>query len=592
MGKIIGKAMLSGNEAIARGAYEAGVHVASAYPGTPSTEILETMAMYKGEVKAEWAPNEKVAMEVAGGAAIAGAKALCAQKHVGLNVAADPFFSLAYAGVTGALVVVTADDPGMHSSQNEQDNRHFARAAKVPLLEPTDSQEALEMTKLAFEMSNKFDTLILLRTTTRISHGRGVVEISDRVEEAILPYKKDFNKFVLMPAVSRPIHIKLEKKLIDLKEYAETFKYNNIELNDKKLGIITSGISYQYAKEVFPNASFLKLGMSFPFPMNLAKKFVDSVDEILIIEEGDDFLEGYVRQIKTDKKITGKDVLPFHGEMLPEVLRKYILNEVKENKIVDMSEVPDRPPVLCAGCPHLGIFDAIKKQKLIVNGDIGCYTLAALSPWDSMDTCICMGASISAQSGFNNSGIDPSKNISVIGDSTFIHSGITSLIDMVYNQRNATVVILDNRITGMTGQQQNPTTGLTLQGDPTIDMDIEAICKAVGVKWVKRVDNYDMKATSRALRDARKFEGVSVLITVQPCVLTDEVKKAKKTPYVVVQDESTKCDACYRLGCPAISQNADGKAEIDTLACIGCDLCAQICHFGAMKPITALKEED
>jgi indolepyruvate ferredoxin oxidoreductase alpha subunit len=589
MGKTIGKAMLSGNEAIARGAYEAGVHIASAYPGTPSTEILETMAMYKGEVKAEWAPNEKVAMEVAGGAAIAGAKALCAQKHVGLNVAADPFFSLAYAGVTGALVVVTADDPGMHSSQNEQDNRHFARAAKVPLLEPTDSQEALEMTKIAFEMSHDFDTLVLLRTTTRISHGRGVVEISEREVEPVLPYVKDFKKFVLMPSNSRPIHLKIEEKLKKLKEYAENFKYNTIELNDKKLGIITSGISYQYAKEVFPNASFLKLGMSFPFPMNLVKKFVDSVDEVLIIEEGDDFLEGYVRQIHTNKKIVGKDVLPFHGEMLPEVLRKYILNETKSEQIVDMGLVPDRPPVLCAGCPHLGIFDAIKKQKLTVNGDIGCYTLAALSPWDSMDTCICMGASISAQSGFNNAGIDPSKNISVIGDSTFIHSGITSLIDMVYNQRNATVVILDNRITGMTGQQQNPTTGLTLQGDPTIDMDIEAICKAVGVKWVKRVDNYDMKATAKALRDARKFEGVSVLITSQPCVLTNEVKKTKKIPYIVIQEECTSCNACFKLGCPAISKNDLGKAEIDPLACIGCDLCAQICHFDAMKPIVGVK---
>ncbi len=590
MKKTIGKVMLSGNEAIARGAYEAGVHVASAYPGTPSTEILETMAMYKGEVKAEWAPNEKVAMEVAGGAAIAGAKALCAQKHVGLNVAADPFFSLAYAGVTGALVVVTADDPGMHSSQNEQDNRHYARAAKVPLLEPTDSQEALEMTKIAFELSHEFDTLTLLRTTTRISHGRGVVEISEREENPILPYVKDFKKFVLMPSNSRPIHLKVEERLIELKKYSENFKYNTIEMNDKKLGIITSGISYQYAKEVFPDASFLKLGMSFPFPSDLTKKFIDSVDEVLIIEEGDDFIEGYVKQLGIqNKKITGKDVLPFHGEMLPEVLRKYILNETKEERIVDMGVVPDRPPVLCAGCPHMGIFDAIKKQKLTVNGDIGCYTLAALPPWDSMDTCICMGASISAQSGFNNSGIDPNTNISVIGDSTFIHSGITSLIDMVYNQRNATVVILDNRITGMTGQQQNPTTGLTLQGDPTVDMDIEAICKAIGVKWVQRVDNYDIKATAKALRAARKFEGVSVLITTQPCVLTKEVRAQKKTPYVVVQEECTECSACYRLGCPAISKNSNNKAEIDPLACIGCDLCAQVCFPGAMKPITAIK---
>ena len=589
MSKIIGKAMLSGNEAIARGAYEAGVHVASAYPGTPSTEILETMAMYKGEVKAEWAPNEKVAMEVAGGAAIAGAKALCAQKHVGLNVAADPFFSLAYAGVRGALVVVSADDPGMHSSQNEQDNRHYARAAKVPLLEPSDSQEALEMTKLAFEISHKFDTLVLLRTTTRISHGRGVVTISEREDSPIISYVKDFKKYVLMPSNSRPIHLKVEERLKELKKYAETFKYNTIELNDKKLGIITSGISYQYAKEVFPDASYLKLGMSFPFPTELTKKFIDSVDEILIIEEGDDFIEGYVRQLCVSKKVTGKDVLPYHGELLPEVLRKYLLNETKEERIVDMSEIPDRPPVLCAGCPHMGIFEVIKKQKLTVNGDIGCYTLAALPPWDSMDTCICMGASISAQSGFNNSGIDPNKNISVIGDSTFIHSGITSLIDMVYNQRNATVVILDNRITGMTGQQENPTTGRTLQGDPTVEMDIEAICKAIGVKWVKRINNYNIKETAKALREARKFEGVSVLITSQPCVLKDEVKKQKKTPYVVVQEECTACSACYKLGCPAISKNENGKAEIDPLACIGCDLCAQVCYPGAMKPITLVK---
>ena len=507
-----------------------------------------------------------------------------------MNVAADPFFSLAYSGVTGALVVVTADDPGMHSSQNEQDNRHYARAAKVPLFEPTDSQEALEMTKLALEVSHEFDTLVLLRTTTRISHGRGVVTISERDNSPIEPYVKDFKKYVLMPSNSRPIHIKVEERLKRLKDYAENFKYNTIELKDKKLGIITSGISYQYAKEVFPDASYLKLGMSFPFPFDLTRKFIDSVDEVLIIEEGDDFIEGYVRQMGiTDKKITGKNVLPFHGEMLPEVLRKYLLGESKEKRVVDMNEVPDRPPVLCPGCPHIGIFEAIRKQKLTVNGDIGCYTLAALPPWDSMDTCICMGASISSQSGFNNSGIDPNKNISVIGDSTFIHSGITSLIDMVYNQRNATVVILDNRITGMTGQQENPASGYTLQGDPTVQMDIEAICKAIGVQWVKRIDNYNIKETSKALREARKFEGVSVLITSQPCVLTKEVRAKKKVPYVVVQEECTECDACYKIGCPAISRNENNKAEIDPLACIGCDLCAQVCHFDAMKPITALK---
>ncbi len=587
MKKEISKVILSGNEAIARGAYEAGIHFATAYPGTPSTEILEAMAFYK-EVKSEWSVNEKVAMEVAGGAAIAGAKALVAQKHVGLNVAADPFFSLAYAGVTGALVVVTADDPGMHSSQNEQDNRHFARAAKVPLLEPTDSQEALEMTKIAFEMSHNFDTLVLLRTTTRISHGRGVVMISERDESPMVPYVKDFRKFVLMPSNSRPIHSKVEQRLIDLKEYAENFKFNTIEINDPSIGIITSGISYQYAKEVFPNASYLKLGMSFPFPKNLVKNFIDKVDKILIIEEGDDFLEGYVRQICHTKEIVGKDVLPFEGEMLPEVLRKYILNEVTERIEIDKSIIPSRPPVLCSGCPHIGIFEAIRKQKLTVNGDIGCSTLAALPPWNALDTCICMGASISAQSGFVNAGIDPNKSISVIGDSTFLHSGVTSLMDMVYNQRNATVVILDNRITGMTGQQENPASGYTLSGEKVQEMDLEAICKAIGVKWVQNVDNYDIKATAKALRAARKFEGVSVLITTQPCVLTKQVRAKEKVPYTVVQEDCTSCDACFKLGCPSISRNDVGKAEIDPFSCIGCDLCAQVCYPAAMKPIRDL----
>lgn len=589
MGIFIGKAMLSGNEAIARGAFEAGLHFASAYPGTPSTEILESLAMYK-EIKAEWSVNEKVAMEVAGVAAIGGAIALCAQKHVGLNVAADPLFSLAYAGVNGALVVVSADDSGMHSSQNEQDNRHYARAAKIPLLEPVSSAEALEMTKIAINLSHEFDTLVLLRTTTRISHGKGIVELHERDDVPIYKYTKNFAKNVLMPSNAVKRHIFIEENLKKLKEYAENFKYNTIELNNPEIGIITSGISYQYAKEVFPNASFLKLGMSFPYPAELTKKFAKEVKKIIIIEEGDDFIEGYVRQLCLSNEITGKNILPFTGEMLPEVLKKYLLNENTELKKVDSSLIPDRPPVLCPGCPHIGMFDAFRKQGLTVAGDIGCYTLGALPPWNAIDTCICMGASISGLSGLlQNPQIDAKKSVAVIGDSTFLHSGITSLIDMVYNNRKGTVVILDNRITAMTGHQQNPSTGKTLQGEDTIYVDLEAIVKAIGVKWVKRITTYDIKATQEALKEARNFDGVSVLITSEPCVLKEEVKNTKKIPYIVLEEKCTSCGSCIRLGCPAISKKENKKSNIDSTLCIGCSMCSQVCNFGAIVPVSNIK---
>lgn len=577
MVKVIGKAILSGNEAIARGAYEAGVHFASAYPGTPSTEILESLALYK-EVKAEWAPNEKVAMEVAGGAAIGGAISLCAQKHVGLNVAADPLFSLAYAGVTGALLIITADDSGMHSSQNEQDNRHFARAAKLPLLEPVNSDEALRMTKWALKISHEFDSPVMLRTTTRVSHGKGVVTLSEREDIPIYPYKKNFEKYVLMPSNARKLHVVVEERLKKLKELAESSEWNVIEDGDSEIGIITSGISYNYAKEVFPNATYLKLGFSFPFPMEKVREFSKKVKKIVIIEEGDDFIEGYVRQLGLSNEIIGKNILPYCGEMLPEVLKEHLLNEKVEKKTINSNHILERPPVLCPGCPHIGIFDAIKKQRLSVAGDIGCYTLAALAPWNAMDTCICMGASVSGLSGLmQNPMLTGNNSVAVIGDSTFIHSGITSLIDMVYNNRKGTVVILDNRITAMTGNQQNPTTGLTLQGDSASQIDLEALVKAIGVKWVKRVNNYNLKETSDALREAREFDGVSVLITSQPCALTEEVKKAKKYPFEIDESKCIACGACLRLGCPAISKGESGKSKIDPVYCIGCGMCAQVC---------------
>lgn len=582
------KQLLSGNEAVARGAWEAGVNVVSAYPGTPSTEILENLAKYK-EVYAELAVNEKVGLEVAAGASFGGARALTCMKHVGLNVAADPLFSMGYIGATGGFVVVSADDPGMHSSQNEQDNRYYAKMAKIPCLEPSDSQECLEYARLAFELSEKFDTPVLLRLTTRISHSKGVVEPGERKEHKPSGYVKDIKKRITIPAHARKMHVKVEERLRRLAEYGETFPGNRVEKGDRKLGIITSGISYQYAKEVFPGASFLKLALTYPLPRKLIADFIRSVDEVYVIEENDPFLEEQIKamgyspkgQCAFDKPITGKDKVPIVGELDPTaVARAFGLQKEPPHKNID---IPGRPPVLCPGCPHRGVFFAISKLKLTATGDIGCYTLGMMEPLEAMDTVICMGGSVTAAMGLEKA-LGPEmarRTVAVIGDSTFFHSGITGLIDMVYNNAQGTVAILDNRITAMTGHQENPGSGKTLQGLPAPVLSLEEICRSCGVKDVHVINPLDLKATEAALKAAAGHPGVSVVIAKSPCILID--KKFK--PALHVDEEAcVGCRLCLKLGCPAISfDSKKKKSHIDPIFCTGCEVCASLCPKKAMK---------
>ena len=582
------KQLLSGNEAVARGAWEAGVNVVSAYPGTPSTEILENLAKYK-EVYAELAVNEKVGLEVAAGASFSGARALTCMKHVGLNVAADPLFSMGYIGATGGFVVVSADDPGLHSSQNEQDNRYYAKMAKIPCLEPSDSQECLAFAKLAFELSEQFDTPVLLRLTTRISHSKGVVELGQRAEHTPAGYVKDIVKRITIPAHARKMHVKVEDRLRRLSEYGETFAGNTIERGDKKLGIITSGISYQYARDVFPDASFLKLGLTHPLPQKLIAGFIKSVDEIYVIEENDPFLEEQIKaagyfvkgSCAYDSPITGKDKVPITGELDPTVVARSF--GLQRESSVQPIAVPARPPVLCPGCPHRGVFYAISKLKLTATGDIGCYTLGMMEPLGAMDTVICMGGSVTAAMGLEKA-LGPEmarRTVAVIGDSTFFHSGITGLIDMVYNNAQGTVVILDNRITAMTGHQQNPGSGRTLQGQTSPVLSLEDICHACGVKHVAVVDPLDLKATEAALKAAAGHPGVSVVIAKSPCILID--KKFKPTLHVD-EDACVGCKLCLKLGCPAISfDSARKKSKIDPIFCTGCEVCASLCPKKAMK---------
>lgn len=582
------KLLLSGNEAVARGAWEAGVNVVSAYPGTPSTEILENLAKYK-EVYAELATNEKVGLEVAAGASFAGARALTCMKHVGLNVAADPLFSMGYIGATGGFVVVSADDPGMHSSQNEQDNRYYAKMAKIPCLEPSDSQECLEFAKLAFEISEKFDTPVLLRLTTRLSHSKGVVEPGQRVEHRPRGYVKDIVKRITIPAHARKMHVKVEERLSRLSEYGETFSGNRVERGDRKLGIITSGISYQYAKEIFPQASYLRLALTYPLPQKLIADFISSVDEVYIIEENDPFLEeqikamGYLSQGQCafDKPITGKARVPIVGELDPTAVAK-AFGLQKEPPYRNI-EVPARPPVLCPGCPHRGVFYAISKLKLVATGDIGCYTLGMMEPLEAMDTVICMGGSVTAAMGLEKA-LGPEmakKTVAVIGDSTFFHSGITGLIDMVYNNAQGTVVILDNRITAMTGHQENPGSGKTLQGQPAPILSLEEICRSCGVKDVQVVDPLDLKATEAALKAATAHQGVSVVIAKSPCIL---IEKKFKPALRVDEEACVGCKLCLKLGCPAISfDSKKKKSHIDPIFCTGCEVCASLCPKKAMK---------
>lgn len=571
------KKIMMGNAAVARGLYEAGCRFVSSYPGTPSTEITECAADYK-EIYAEWAPNEKVAVESAIGASIGGVRSFAAMKHVGLNVAADPIFTASYTGVSGGCVIAVADDMGMHSSQNEQDSRHYARAAKIPMLEPSDSEECKEFTKAAYELSEKYDTLVFLRTSTRVAHSQSAVALGERCERDIKPYEKNISKYVMMPAKARARHITVEAREVSLREFAETTELNRIEYNDRKIGIIASGIAYQYAREAFGDkASYLKLGLVYPLPVKKIEEFAANVDELFVIEELDDIFETHCR--KHGIKVRGKEMFSKLGEYYPALIREAVLGEKKDG--LSAEDVPVRPPVLCPGCPHRAIFHVFNKLKLTVSGDIGCYTLGAQPPLNAVDITLCMGASISGLHGMNKAlGADfAKKSVAVIGDSTFMHSGITGLINAVYNQSPTTVVISDNSTTGMTGHQQNPATGLTLKNEPAPVLDLEAVCRAVGVKRVSVIDPYDVKAFEKLLREELEVPEPSVIIAKHPCALLKSVKRG--APYSVNAEKCIGCGMCMKIGCPSISLT-EKVAKIDTSLCVGCGLCASMCAKGCI----------
>ncbi len=573
------KQLMLGNDAVARGLYESGCTVVSSYPGTPSTEITEAVATYP-EVYAEWAPNEKVATEVAIGASIGGARSFCAMKHVGLNVAADPLFTSTYTRVNGGLIIAVADDPGMHSSQNEQDSRHYAIAAKLPMVEPADSQECKDFVKAAYEISEKYDTPVLFRLSTRISHSQSAVELLEREEVPLKEYKKDPAKYVMAPANAKKRHVVVEERMQALKELAETTGLNRVEDADSDIGIITSGISYQYTKEaVGDKAGVLKLGLVNPLPVKLIEEFVKKYKTIYVAEELDPIIETHVKCLGIS--CHGKDVFPLIGELSQRIVAKVLLG--KENPFDTFEEdVPIRPPVMCPGCPHRGVFYVLHKLGVMVSGDIGCYTLGASAPLFAVDSTVCMGASISGLHGFNKArGIDSAKNsVAVIGDSTFMHSGITGLIDITYNEGVSTVIVMDNSITGMTGHQQNPTTGKTLKGDIVEKVSIEKICEAAGVKRIRVVDPFDMKETERVIKEELAAEEPSVIITRRPCALLKYVKHEK--PLIVDRDKCKSCKMCLKIGCPAISIQ-DGKASIDETLCVGCNLCKSLCPFDAIQ---------
>lgn len=572
------KTLLLGNEAVARGLYEAGCRFVSAYPGTPSTEIAESVAKYD-EIYAEWAPNEKVAAEAAIGASIGGARAFCAMKHVGLNVAADPLFTVSYTGVNGGMVLAVADDPGMHSSQNEQDSRHYAIAAKLPMLEPSDSAECLEYTKLAFDLSEQYDAPVMFRTSTRVAHSQSIVELSDRVEHDLKPYEKNPAKYVMMPGNAKNRHPVVEERTQRLISFAETSGINRIEMGDSSVGFVTAGICYQYLRECFPNASVLKLGMVNPLPVDLIADFASKVDKLIVIEELDPIIETHLRSngIRVDG---GKDLFGLVGELSQNKILKAL--GTTPAPFIDFGEtVPPRPPTLCPGCPHRGLFYTLSKMGLTVSGDIGCYTLGSLPPLTAIDTTVCMGASISGLHGFNTvrGAESAKKSVAVIGDSTFMHSGITGLIDIVYNKGISTVLILDNSITGMTGHQDNPTTGKTLKGEPAPAISLEKLCAAVGVKRVRVIDPYALDELKAAITEELNAEEPSVIIARRPCILLPEVKTA---PALYVDHEKCKgCRQCMTIGCPSISFG-DKKATIDPTLCVGCELCTQMCKFEAI----------
>ena len=574
------KTLMLGNEAVARGLYEAGCAFVSSYPGTPSTEITEAIAKYK-EVYAEWAPNEKVAMEAAFGASLAGKRSFCGMKHVGLNVAADPLFTISYTGVNAGMVIGVADDAGMHSSQNEQDSRHYARASKIPMLEPADSAEAIAFAKLAYEMSEQFDTPVLLKMCTRVSHSQSVVEPGERVE-AVKEYVKNPAKYIMMPGNAKKRHPVVEARTKALVEWAETAEINRVEAgSDHTRGIITSSTSYQYVKEVCGDKyPVMKLGMIWPLPEKKIRDFAASVDKLIVVEELDSFIEAHCRDLGLQVK--GKEIFP----NIDEFSQNLVAEKLGENapcagcRVGDA--IPARPPVMCAGCPHRGLFYTLAKNKITVLGDIGCYTLGAVAPLTAVDSVICMGASVSGTHGFVKAleGKADGKTVAVIGDSTFMHSGITGLVNVAYNESNATIIIVDNSITGMTGHQQNPTTGMNLKGDPCTKIDLETLCRAVGIRRVRVVDPYDLKQTEDAIKEELAAPEASVIISRRPCALLKYVKHSK--PVKVEADKCRSCKMCMKIGCPAIYMK-DGKAAIDNTLCTGCGVCTQLCHFDALK---------
>lgn len=573
------KTLMLGNEAVARGLYEAGCCFVSSYPGTPSTEITECAAKYE-EIYAEWAPNEKVALEVAFGASLAGRRSFCAMKHVGLNVAADPLFTISYTGVNAGLVIGVADDAGMHSSQNEQDSRHYARAAKLPMLEPSDSAEALAFAKLACELSERFDTAVLLKMCTRVSHSQSVVETGERVVPERKKYEKNPGKYIMMPANAKKRHPVVEERTKALKAWAETAEINRVEPGqDSSMGIVTSSTSYQYVKEALGDTyPVLKLGMIWPLPDQKIRDFAASVERLVVVEELDGFIEAHCRNLGL--AVSGKEMFSDIGELGQNLVREKLGSPAKTGPELEET-IPGRPPVMCAGCPHRSIFHVLKKMKLTVLGDIGCYTLGAVPPLGAIDTTICMGASVSGLHGFVKAGEEENaeKTVAVIGDSTFIHSGVTGLINIACNESDATVVILDNSITGMTGHQQNPTTGYNLKGDPCTKIDLETLCRAVGIRRVRVVDPYDMEACETALKEELAVKEPSVIISRRPCALLKYVKHPG--PICADPEKCKGCKACMSIGCPAISM-ADGKVKIDATLCVGCGVCRQLCRFDAL----------
>lgn len=576
------KVIMLGNEAIARGAYEAGVKVSSAYPGTPSTEISENLVKYRDDLYAEWAPNEKVAAETAIGASISGVRAMACMKHVGLNVASDPLYTVSYMGVNGGLLFMVADDPGLYSSQNEQDTRMIARAAGVPVLEPSDSAEAKEFVKIGFELSEQFDRPVIFRITTRLAHSQGLVELKDREEIPDKTYEKDIRKNVMMPGNAKFRHVEIEKRNNELKEAADTLPINKMEMNDTRIGVITSGIPYQYVKEALPQASVLKLGMVNPLPEKLIREFASKVETLYVVEELDPVIEEQVKSWGIPA--IGKEIFTIQGEYSSNMIRKAILGE--EVRMDPPADVPQRPPILCPGCPHRSVFYVLNKLKMHAAGDIGCYTLGAVAPLSVVDTTICMGASISSLHGMEKAkGKEYIKNwVAVIGDSTFLHTGVNSLMNMVYNQATGTVLILDNSTTGMTGHQDHAATGKTLQGDPTYAINIPNLCRAVGVPNVQEINAFDIEALEKAIKEEVAKDEVSVIITKTPCVLLD---KRPKPLYAADPEKCKKCGMCMKPGCPAMTRNEDGTIRIDDTMCTGCGLCESLCKFGAIELVKA-----